>query len=225
MSRKLRPLAAPDEHHLTPRELLFVGYVMEGKTLTQAGELVGITPAAASAWIDRPAIAAEMRRRQQALTKRMAVSEDMIVNELAKVGFASMGDIVKVSPFTGDPYIDWDAMTPEQKAAVAEVEIHYDPVKERRKKDDDGKRADRDEFRTAKRVKIKLHPKLGALDQLTKMLGLYKATQVDVKVDGNVSVKLEAAKVLDSMSDDALRELELAVQKAAKGAAEDVDEG
>ena len=223
MAKKLRPLAVPEDLQLTPRELLFVGYVMEGKPVSQAGELVGISPQKANVWIDRPAISAEMRRRQQALSKRMAVNEDRILDELAKVGFASMGDMVKISPFTGDPYVDWEALTPEQRAAVAEVEIHYDPVKERRKKDGDAA-SDRDEFRTAKRVKIKLHSKLGALDQMTKMLGLYKAAKVDMAISGEVTHKIEAAKVLEGLSNEALKELELAVQKATKRDAEDVDD-
>lgn len=219
MARKLRPLAVPEEHKLTVREILFVGALMEGKTLTAAGEAVDISPSAAHAWADRPAVAAELRRRQQALTKRTAVTEDRILEELAAVALTSLGDMVKVSPFTGDPYIDWEALTPAQKAAIAEIDIHYDPVPIAKGE----AKGPSDQLRTAKRVKIKLHPKLQALDQVSKILGIYKAAKVDVSVTGEVTHKLETSKVLRELSADALAELELALQKASSSQAEDAE--
>ena len=41
----------------------------------------------------------------------------MVVDELRKIGFASMGDYMKSTP-EGDPYLDFSTLTPDQKAVI-----------------------------------------------------------------------------------------------------------
>ena len=77
----------------------------------------------------------------------------MIVQELAKVGFANAGDYFDWGP-AGIKVRDKAELTPEQQAAVAEVS----------------------ETTTEHggTIRIKLHSKLDALEKLGRHLGMYK---------------------------------------------------
>jgi phage terminase small subunit len=91
---------------------------------------------------------------------------------LRKIGFASMGDYMKSTP-EGDPYLDFSTLTPDQKAALAEVTVDF--------VDGRGENA-----RAVKRVKFKLHDKQAALVSLGRHLGLFdpkKREPEKVKVD------------------------------------------
>lgn len=214
--KKLPPLRVPDAHRLSVKEQLFVGQIMEGKSAGDAAEFAGYSRSSGQRLLGEPHIAAEIRRRQQALVQRAVITEDMVVNELAKVAFSNLGDMWSISPITGDPYIDFDKLTDAQKAAISEVKIEYDPVRSKK-----GEQAS-DMVRMAKRVTVKLHPKLAALEALGKHLGLFRE-RIEVTHAGEITHKVETAKVLEHMSDDAIRELEKAIQVAQKGDAEDIE--
>jgi hypothetical protein len=100
----------------------------------------------------------------------LAASQETL--ELRKIAFANMADYMKSTP-EGDPYLDFSTLTPAQTAALAEVTVE-DYVEGR------GKGA-----RAVKRVKFKLHDKLGALDKLGRHLGLFDAKhkQPDVPIE------------------------------------------
>lgn len=85
---------------------------------------------------------------------RLRLNQDRAVLELAPIAFAKLTDFVKWGP-DHVTLIDSDTLTPEQAAAVAEVGEVISK---------NGERA----------YRLKLHPKLQALQQLTQMLGLDK---------------------------------------------------
>ena len=96
-----------------------------------------------------------------ASTASLPATIERIVSELAKVGFANMGDFLKATT-GGDPFFVYAELTDEQKAALAEVTV------------EDFKEGRGEDARDVRRIKFKLHDKLGALEKLGKHLGMFK---------------------------------------------------
>jgi phage terminase small subunit len=92
---------------------------------------------------------------------KAGVTVQRIVDELAKVGFANMGDYLHATT-GGDPFFVYDQLTDEQKAALSEVTV------------EDFKDGRGEDARDVRRIKFKLYDKLGALEKLGKHLGMFK---------------------------------------------------
>lgn len=92
--------------------------------------------------------------------KSMAVTKDNVLGELAKLGYSNMSDFV-VLQADGTPQFDMNDLSRDQAAAIQEMTI--DTYMEGR-----GEGA-----REVKSVKVKLAPKLGALEALGKHLKLF----------------------------------------------------
>lgn len=108
---------------------------------------------------------------------KAGVTVQRIVDELAKVGFANMGDYLHATA-GGDPFFVYDQLTDEQKAALAEVTV------------EDFKEGRGEDARDVRRVKFKLHDKLGALEKLGKHLGMFK-DRVEMSSPGGGPVQVE----------------------------------
>lgn len=92
--------------------------------------------------------------------ERAEVTIASVMTELAKIGFANMGDYMKVGP-DGDPVLDFGSLTRDQMAALAEVTVEDF-------KDGRGKEA-----RDVRKVKFKLADKRAALVDLGRHLGAF----------------------------------------------------
>jgi phage terminase small subunit len=127
-----------------------------------------------------PKIQDYLKAAMNKTASRLQITHDMILRELAKVAFASMGD-----------YYDERAvlkpmseLTDDQKAAISQYQI-LDTI------DDDG-------YRIGELSKIKLHNKMSALDKIARHLNFY-----GVGVEKSVEKKQESGgknqdEVLDS---------------------------
>ena len=89
---------------------------------------------------------------------RLAISKERTANEFAAVGFANMMDYTAPDQ-DGHRVLDLDHATRQQMAAVQEMTVDYYT---------EGK--GKDALRV-KRVKVKLHPKVVALEKLARMFG------------------------------------------------------
>lgn len=107
-----------------------------------------------------PVLAEYIRYVQKQMAARLAVNKESVLSELAKLGFANMSDFV-VLQSDGTPQFDLSGITHEQSAAIQEMTI--DTYVEGR--GDDGK--------MVKSVKVKLAPKINALELLGKNLKLF----------------------------------------------------
>ena len=90
--------------------------------------------------------------------ERLSLSKERTANEFAAVGFANMMDYTAPDQ-DGHRVLDLDHVTREQMAAVQEMTVDYYT---------EGK--GKDALRV-KRVKVKLHPKVAALEKLARMFG------------------------------------------------------
>lgn len=126
-----------------------------------------------SKWLTDPNVKAEIARLQARHNERLDLSTERLLKELARVGYASMRDFVRVDE-DGQPHLDLSDLEEDDWAAIGELttETYWE-----------GKGAG---AREVKRTKWKLHDKLGALDKLAKHHGLYKQGQGDEHITNNV---------------------------------------
>jgi phage terminase small subunit len=108
-------------------------------------------------------------------SKRTEITQDNVARELAKLGFANMGDYITSTP-AGDPeFVPFDKLTRDQTAALSEVTI------------DDYVDGRGEGARDVKRVRFKLQPKIEALDKLGRHLGMF----VDrTRIEGDIEIRL-----------------------------------
>lgn len=108
----------------------------------------------------KPHIRSYIAYVQELMKKQLAVNQTNVLSELAKLGYANMSDFV-VLQNDGTPQFDISGLTRTQAAAIQEMTIDTYL---------DGAGEDAKEVRS---VKVKLAPKLGALEALGKHLKLF----------------------------------------------------
>ena len=164
---------------LTPRQIAFVDEYLVDLNATQALIRAGYSPKAAnvcaSQLLAKPNIAAAVAVKQAERARRVEISGDAVLRELAKLGFANMLDYVTIAG-DGTASMDLSSITREQGAAIVELttEDSYDR---------DGN--------LTRRNKIKLADKRAALVDMGRHLGLFR------EGGGNIAM------VINIMADDA----------------------
>lgn len=126
----------------------------------------------AARFFRQPAVANEIERRRAKMAEKHNVTQDSIMRELAKMAFSSLGDLIEVDS-EGNGWINLERLSDEQRAAVSEFTV--DEYKEGRGEDS----------RAVKKTKIKFHDKLGALNSLARILGIFNDK---LKVEGEISL-------------------------------------
>lgn len=109
------------------------------------------------------------------LEKAAGISKLRNLKELAKVAYTSIAHL-------HDSWIslkDFDVLTEEQKAAIESTES-------RTSKKDIGWEGE-PIIEEVKEVKIKLHPKLAAIQEINKMMGYHAPTNQNVTLDGEIA--------------------------------------
>lgn len=151
---------------LGARQQRFIDEYLTDLNATRAAMAAGYSKrtAAQAGWevLRNPKVAAEIARRQQLLSQRLEVTAENVLSELAKVGFASLGDFYRVSRggrLEVDPTVLAD---PVRAAALSQIEIV-------------------DSADGAQTIKIKLFDKRAALGDLGRHLGL-SSDRLDVVV-------------------------------------------
>jgi phage terminase small subunit len=149
---------------LNPKQQRFVAEYLLDLNATKAAIRAGYSAKNADVtgprMLGNVGIAAEIEKRQAELAGMLGVTVDRIVGELAKLGFSNMLDYMRVGP-SGDPVLDFSALTRDQAAALTEVTVE-DFM--------DGRGED---ARDVRRVKFKLADKRGPLVDLGKHLGMF----------------------------------------------------
>jgi phage terminase small subunit len=149
---------------LTPKQERFIAEYLIDLNATQAAIRAGYSEKTARSIgaenLAKPDIQAALQEAMRARAERTDVTADMVVRELAKIGFANMSDYMRATP-GGDPYLDFSALTRDQAAALVEVTV------------DDFVDGRGDDARDVRRVKFKLADKRAALVDLGKHLGLF----------------------------------------------------
>lgn len=131
----------------------------------------------ASKLMGQPVIANRIAEIRQSLVVKTEITAQRVLEELAKIGFASYGDFLKLDE-NGRTTVDVASLTKDQLAVISEMEINTS---------EDGKQ----------RIKVKLHDKRAALMDIGKHLGMFRekieisgpnggAIQVKKRIDVNL---------------------------------------
>lgn len=98
--------------------------------------------------------------------KRIDITADRIIQELARIGFSNMMDYVRLTS-QGDPLIDLSQLTRDRAAAISKIVIE-DYVEGRG-----------EDAREVKRIRFELHDKRAALIDLGKHIGLFRESSLE----------------------------------------------
>lgn len=123
--------------------------------------------------LNKPEIQAQIKERRKDLQERTEVTQDKVIAELSKIGFAKLTDFVEYKTVKrvidyedGEPVIDWAMMVDAidsskvDGSAIQEVSISKDGT-----------------------FKFKLYSKLDALEKLGRHLGMFDGKQQDGTAD------------------------------------------
>lgn len=151
---------------LTLKQARFVDEYLVDLNATQAAIRSGYSENTAeqqgSRLLSNAKVAAAVAERQADRVKRTEITQDRVLQELARIGFADIRDLFEwdVESATFIPSRD---LTEDQAAAVSEIQAETTSTRER-----NGTTTD-----TTVKLKIKTYDKLGALDKLGKHLGMF----------------------------------------------------
>ena len=155
----------PNSGGLSPKQRRFVAEYALDLNATQASIRAGYSAKTAhvqgSRLLSNVKVREAIANAQAKAADKAEVTIERIVGELAKIGFANMQDYMAATP-DGDPYLDFSKLTRDQAAALAEVTV------------DDFVDGRRENARSVKRVKFKLHDKRAALVDLGRHIGMFQ---------------------------------------------------
>lgn len=148
----------------TQRDHEFVRHYLKMQNGTRAAIAAGFPPASAhvtaSRLLKNTKVLTLIEQARQKMRERTEISIEKLVTELARIGFANMEDFIRIDG-EGQPHIDLSDVSTDDMAAIQEIttETFMEGPEEMQ--------------REVRRTKIKLHPKLDALEKIAKHLGLY----------------------------------------------------
>jgi phage terminase small subunit len=158
---------------LTPKQQRFVDEYLIDLNATQAAIRAGYSKDTAneqgSQNLAKLSIQSAIAERQTKLAEKLEITQERVLAEYAKLGFANMLDYVTVQE-DGSAYVDLSALTREQAAAIQEMTV------------DEYTEGKGEDARGVKKVKIKLSDKRGALDSIGKHLGMFIERNVNIDV-------------------------------------------
>jgi phage terminase small subunit len=147
---------------LTPKQACFVEEYLLDFNATQAAIRAGYSARRASeigySLLQKNTVQSAIEVAQRERSARTGVTADRVVQEIARLAFSSLSDVMTWGPDGAQVRRD-DEITPDAVAAIAEI------------------------TETRNGVKVKLHNKVSALEQLAKHVGLYNDRAAPAAVD------------------------------------------
>ena len=152
MSAKTRGPRRPDE--FTPMQLLFIDLYMVHRSARKAAAEAGYSDTENAGWrlLQNEKIVAEINRRKEAQKRRNELLEDEVLQELAKIAFVDLTDVV-----------DFNGASLNVKD-LSEIPVHVRPAI---------KKVVCTPSQHGDKVTIELHDKIAALEKLGKYLSMW----------------------------------------------------
>jgi len=158
---------------LTPKQERFVEEYLIDLNATQAAMRAGYSAKTAHSMGPRllvnVEVSAAIAEKRAELSARTNITQDMVIAELAKVGFSDLRKILTKDGSIQSPH-DWDDST---AGAISSMEV----VSRSSGTDEDGNR----EFEYVSRIKT--WDKLSALDKLGRHLGMFQSDTQNVTIN------------------------------------------
>ena len=137
---------------LTPKQARFVAEYLVDLNATQAAIRAGYSDRVSSEigyqLLQKTSVQSAIDACQRERSARTGVTADRVVKEIARVAFSNLSDVMEWTP-AGIEVKRSDEIAPDAAAAIAEIS------------------------ETNAGLKVKLHNKVAALEQLAKHVGLY----------------------------------------------------
>jgi len=162
---------------LTPKQEKFCEYYIEYDNATKAAIAAGYSQKTAYSIGDenlkKPEIKEYLKKRREILAAKIEVTQQMVLEELAKIGFSNIQDLME----EGFAFRDIIELEKNQAAAIESVKVKTTT------RTFDGN------SETTKEVTLKKFDKVKALEQLGKHLGFFEVDnkQKGLKFKVNVS--------------------------------------
>lgn len=161
-----------------------IGFYMRGETKTQslikAGFSENYARCAQYRIFGRADVQREIEKRRYGIKNRAGHMIERIQDELAKIAFFNIGEIVRVTE-DGDLILDFADADMDQLASIGEVTVELYT---------EGKGRDAQQV---KRVKVKPYDKKAALDSLARIHGLFK-DNLHVTEENSLEKRLQAGR-------------------------------
>jgi phage terminase small subunit len=159
---------------LDARESRFVDEYLTDLNTERAALAAGYSPSMAKSkayqWVSNGKVKnhvfMEVQRRKTKLTTALGITSQLVVKEIAKVGFASMRQFLHID-VRGQPQINLTDTPDDDLDALSETST--ETILEKTGVDAYGKPV----FSQVRKTKIKLHDKLAALEKLARYTGVY----------------------------------------------------
>lgn len=152
-----------DDNQLTDKQRLFVDEYLKDLNATQAAIRAGYSENGARVQghvlLTNPNIDALIEEKMHARSKRLEVTADRVVREIAKIAFANLKLVVRWDEEGNAVVVPSDDMDNTTAAAIAEVNCTKTRIKGEL---------------VSSHTRIKMHDKLKALETLCKHLGIFK---------------------------------------------------
>ena len=161
-----------EKKKLTPRQQKFADYYIELGNATEAYKRAGYkasgnsAEAAAARMLRNVKVKSYIDKRQKDLAQKTGITQERVVEELARIGFAKLTNFVEYrtektivgrDEETGEPIIGYDVLTDVKDSKEVDGSVISEISRGR-----DGT------------FKFKLHDKVKALDMIARHLGMYK---------------------------------------------------
>lgn len=176
MATKKRPGVKPlppEERPIPKKQLAMLRAYRAGDggkpiTAKEAAIRAGYNAASAAeqaSWVmSRPNVKAWLAQHDQELAERHGITMDMIVRELAKVGFSNMADYVQDDGSGKPKFKNMVDLSRDHMAAVTELTLDV-------RKEFEGRGEDREHVANVEKIRFKLASKVDGLVNLGKLLG------------------------------------------------------
>ena len=119
--RKGGAVSRKAKKRLTGKQQNFVNEYLIDLNATAAAKRAGYSGKSAHdiGWenLRKPEVAAEIAKRRQRMIEKLEITQEMVVQELAKLAFSNIGDYLRIDA-DGAPYLDFSDLTEAQTAAL-----------------------------------------------------------------------------------------------------------
>lgn len=182
----LKPVRENDLPKLSAIEERFVAEYLVDRRQTRAAIRAGYSMngiyQAANRVFSREDVRMHIEWHLAQIERRYAISRDRMLREMAAVAFANMDDYLSEDE-DGDPVFDYSKTDRMERGVISEISIEHDTIPSEAKIDPvSGEPVRKKPKVVGKKIKFKLHDKIGALKELWRYMGYEAPTQVDLRV-------------------------------------------
>lgn len=181
-----------EAHARVVTEYFKIGCVSQRRALLASGYAATTASHMVHTVFGREDVQEEIQRRRDRLDRKTEVTEQRIIDELAKLAFASVGDLLEVNE-DGSAYMDFNKLTVDQKAALSEYQVE---TYEERHSTENAEGESASSYVPVKKSRVKFASKQAALDSLARIKGMFKDK---VEISGVMDMQERIAKARERL--------------------------